>query len=146
MQTLTDKRNNTGTVKHRVLAAFMVLWISFGLQPCAMGAVDDIDCPHCPAEQMQPMAAGSDHCNPPGESSFSTAPSDCYEVEESAVGDRLGKFDCKDAGKFSAAIDVSESLFSIRFDAFSINAAGPPGQSPRAQPIPLHILYCVYRD
>jgi len=146
MLNLTDKRHDKGPAKHGVLAVFVALWISIGLQPCAMAAVDDVDCPRCPAEQMQPMVAGSDHCNPPGELSFSNAPSDCYEVEESAVGDRFGKIDLEDAGKFSAAIDVSEPLFSSRFDASSINAAGPPGQPPRARPIPLHILYCVYRD
>jgi hypothetical protein len=146
MRIQTNKRHNERLAKHPVLAVFVAFWIGLGLQPCAVAAVDDVDCPHCPAEQMQPMAAGSDHCNPLAESSSSSAPSDCYEVEEFAVDGRSGKFDSKNDGKFSTAIVASEPFEAIRFDASSRNAVGPPGQAVRARPIPLHILYCVYRD
>ena len=146
MRKVTDKRHNGGTAKHRVLAVFIALWVSLGLQPCAVADIDDVDCPHCPAEQMQPMAAGSDHCNPASESSFSSAPSDCYEAEASAVDGRLAKIDSKDADQFSPAIPAREPFDSIRFNVTSSNAVGPPGQGVRAGAIPLYILYCVYRD
>ena len=146
MRILTEKRHNEGTAKRRVLSVFVALWVSLGLQPCAVAASSDVDCPHCPPEQEQPMAAMSDHCDPKSESSLASAPSDCYEVEESAIDGRLGKIDFKDAGKFSAAIPTSEPFVSIRFDTCSSNAVDPPDRAARARPIPLHILYCVYRD
>ncbi len=145
MRNLTDKRHDEGAAKRRGLAVFAALWISLGLQPCAMATVSDVDCPHCPAEQVQPMAAGSDHCEPQGESSSGTL-SDCFEAEESAVNGRLGQSDGKDAGKFSAAIPTGEPFLSIPFDICSNKAVDPPNQAVRARPIPLHILYCVYRD
>ncbi len=146
MRILTDKRHTVGTAKRRVLSVMVALWVSLGLQPCAMAAVGDVDCPQCPPEQEQPMAAVGEHCDPQGHPSFSSAPSDCYTLEESAIDGRLGKIDFKDDGKFSAAIPISEPFVAIRFDASSRNAVGPPGQAVRARPIPLHILYCVYRD
>ncbi len=144
MRILTDKRHNVGTAKRRVLSVLVALWVSLGLQPCAVAAVGDVDCPQCPPEQEQPMAAMSEHCDPQGHSSFSSAPSDCYTLEESAVDGRLGKIDCKDDGKFSAAIPAGEPFVAIRFDTCSSNVVDPPDRA--ARPIPLYILYCVYRD
>lgn len=142
----TNKRNKNRTVYGRAFGVLVVLFASLGLQPCAVAAVSDTDCPHCPVEQMQAMVAASEHCDPLAGSSSSSGPSDCYEVEESAVDGRLGKFDFKDDGKFPVAIPPSEPFDAIRFDASSRNAVGPPDQAVRARPVPLHILYCVYRD
>jgi hypothetical protein len=146
MRKLTDKRYNEGTVKRRVLGVFVALWLSLGLQPCAVAAAGDVDCPHCPTEQEQSMAAMVEHCDPQNGSSYSSAPSDCYEVEESAVDGRLGQVDFKDAGTVLVAIPSSEPFASIRFDSCSSNVVDPPDRAARARPIPFHILYCVFRD
>lgn len=146
MWKLTDKRYNEGSAKRRVLGVFVALWLSLGLQPCAVASIEDVDCPHCPTGQEQPMAAMGEHCDPQNGSAHSSAPSDCYEVEESAVDGRLGQVDFKDAGKVLVAIPSSEPFAAIRFDSCSSNVVDPPDQAVHVRPIPLYILYCVYRD
>ena len=34
----------------RVFGLFVAVWVSLALQPCAVAAVSESDCPHCPSE------------------------------------------------------------------------------------------------
>ena len=59
MKFTNNKRNSKGMASSRMLYAFLMLWVSLGIQPCAVAAVGDADCPHCPPEETH--SDGHDH-------------------------------------------------------------------------------------
>ena len=145
MKFSTNKRNKNRTVYSRAFGVLVVLWASLGLQPCAMAAVGDTGCPHCPPEQEQVMLAHGSHSN------AMTKPSPCVgmqsmvcDADETAINSRTGKIDDHDTGVFVAAVSTLDPVFPVASDTVVGVSSDPPGRC-RSE-VPLHILYCVYRD
>ena len=145
MRLSTDKRNKNRTVYSRAFGVLVVLWASLGIQPCAVAAVDDAGCPHCPPEQGQPMATHGSLSDGMTESSpCVSAASIVCEVDEAAIDSRIGKIEADDAGTFVVAAPAMEPIFPVASDAVVGVPYDPPAR--RRSAVPLHILYCVYRD
>lgn len=144
MSFLASTRGKRGAARRRVLGVFVAMWVSLGLQPCAVAAVSDVECPHCPPEHEHAMAAAHDHGHSNTESSGRGTQSACCEADDAAIDTRWGKIEDKDAGDFSAAIPASEPAISLRHDAYSGSAVDPPDRGRSS--IRLHVLYCVYLD
>ncbi len=144
MRRSTNKRNKNRTVYSRAFGVLVVLWVSLGLQPCAVAAVNDAGCPHCPPEYELPMATHGGH------SDGVTEPSSCAgmqamicEADEAAIDSRIGKIDFDDAGDFVAAVSTTAAIIPLASDNFVAMASDPPDRHRSA--VPLHILYCIYR-
>lgn len=128
----------------RLLGVVVALWLSLGVQPCAIAAVGDLDCPHSPPAQdvaqtgMHAHHGASDASQPTGMAS------DCCETDEGALDARLAKLDLKPVGDHVTGPPASliTDLNLATFASYVI--AAPPER--RRSPVPLHILYCVYRD
>lgn len=139
----TDKQNR----KRRMLGVMVALWVSLGVQPCAAAAVSDLDCPHCPPEQEQPQNAMHKHCDPvevvKTEAGVALT-ADCCEADEGALDARQGQLDLKPVSDGLAGPPTSlltgPTLAAVARQSVTV----PPDWRP--SPVPLHILYCVYRD
>lgn len=131
MSLLTTLRQRRVRGASSSLGAFVLVWLSMVLQPCAMalGSDTDYDCPHCPPQQNeQPCELGEPDCN---------------HVHKYNVDGRTAQAKVKDAPQDSPMI-VGElfafipSVHTARVDDVSRQAIPPPyGPS-------LNILYCVY--
>lgn len=145
MRLLTNKRDQNHTASRRASAMLVVFLVSLGIQPCAVAAVDNGGCPHCPPEQELPMATHGNHGDGISESSscVSTQSMGC-EADEAAIDSRVGKVEVNDAGIFLAAVPTTEPIFPVASDTFIGMALDDPARHRSA--VPLHILYCVYRD
>ena len=145
MRLLANKRHQKRTVRSRAFAVLAVLWVSLGIQPCAIAATDDEGCPHCPPEQIQTMAAHDGHSDGVSESSSCVSVQAMLcEVDEAAIDSRSGKVEVDDAGIFVPVAPTFEQTFPVIRDTIVGVAFDPPARHRSA--VPLHILYCVYRD
>lgn len=121
-----------------------VVWVSLGLQPCAVAAVADTDCPHQAREEAAPMAH-HDHGAAQDDSLCDVAESPCCEAGAVTLVDgRSNPAKGDDGGDF----EEPPPTFDIRLPgepdrppdkAVEAAAAPPPTR-------PLHVLHCVYLD
>lgn len=145
MRLLTNKRDQNRTASSRAFGLLVVFLVSLGIQPCAVASVDNGGCPHCPPEQEQPLAMHGNHSDGTTEpSSCASAQTMVCEADEAAIDSRIGKVEVDDAGIFLAAAPTTASIFPVASDTFIGLALDDPARHRSA--VPLHILYCVYRD
>ena len=145
MRPSRDKRNKNRTLHSRAFGVLVVLWVSLGFQPCAVAAVNDPGCPHCPPGHEQPTATHGGHSDGMAEtSSCAGMQSMICEADEAVIDSRIGKIDDNDAGVVVAALATTAAINPVASDAFVAIASDPPER--RRSAIPLYILYCVYRD
>lgn len=131
----------------RVFGLLIAVWVSLVLQPCAIAAVSDRDCPHCPMEVEAALAAIEDHCNPAGKTkaddgtSLPSAQSDCCDLDDGIVNVRVDNTgDDDDLTIFPTCVPASQ--FRLGPCEESGNATGPP--DPTGGSVSLYVLKCVY--
>ena len=133
----------------RLFGLFAALWVGLALQPCAIAAVSEHDCPHCPPQAEEKAAPHESHCDPvarvaPGKPPHCDAvQADCCDLEPGTVN---GRADTTDADDETAALPASEPATYPDPGpcADPGNKPGPP--EPSGGSVPLHVLKCVYLD
>lgn len=141
MMALTGKRTRT----RRLFGVMAALWVSLGVQPCAIAAVSDLDCAHRAPSQEQSHGGMHEHHSASDSSGQSSEmASDCCESDEGTVGARQAFQDLKPVGDGIAGPPSSFINISRPMALVSAVKADPPDRLGSA--IPLHILYCVYLD
>ncbi len=131
----------------RVFGLLVAVWVSLALQPCAVAAVSDHECPHCPIEVEAAPAADEDHCNPAGKNkaddgtSVPSGQSECCDLDDGIVNVRIDTTgDDDDLSILPTSVPASQ--FRLGPCEESGNATGPP--DPTGGSVPLHVLNCVY--
>ena len=140
-------QQHTRSGKTRVLGLMVAVWVSLALQPCAVAAVSDEKCPHCPMEVEAVPAAIEDHCNPAATTkehdskSYPSAHSECCDLDEGIVNVRVDTpGDDDDITALPTCVPASQ--FRLGPCEEPGNATGPP--DPTGGSVPLHVLKCVY--
>ena len=128
---------------NKLLSALLVLWVNLALQPCAIAAGEDHDCPHCPPAHDEGMSAHRGHH---GEKE-ATQPcaamqSDCCDELPSNVGPRDADKKVRDFADQPAVIAEQSAWLDTITTGRPVSATGPP--APVAASPPLHVLHCVY--
>ena len=130
----------------KAFGLLVAVWVSLALQPCAVAAASDHDCPHCPVEVEAAPAAIDDHCNPAGKikaddgTSLPSAQSDCCDLDNGIVNVRLDTSGDDDVTFLTTSVPASQ--FRLGPCEESGNATGPP--DPTGGSVSLHVLKCVY--
>jgi hypothetical protein len=141
----TDNRR-TAPATRRVIGLFAAAWVSLALQPCAIAAPSEHDCPHCPEEAGVADADAHHHHGADEAASAdlsptcSTAQADCCELDEGIVNLRTATIDLDDEPPALLA-DAPFPGSVVRADREPGNATGPP---PPAESVPIHVRHCVY--
>ena len=144
MKFTNNKHNSKGTVSSRMLYVLLALWVSLGIQPCAVAAVSDADCPHCPPEETFAIAPENDHCGGGAEQAFdATASNECCDADDGAIDTRYSTVDLKDLHDVAAAPPSAVGTPWSRRTIENFPVVDPPDQ--RLSRVPLYILNCVYR-
>lgn len=125
----------------------VAVWVGLGLQPCAVAAVSEHECPHCPTEVEAAPAAVEDHCNPVGKTkvddgkNYPSAQSECCDLDEGIMNVRVDTSgDDDDTTVLPTSVPASQ--FRLGPCEESGNATGPP--DPTGGPVSLYVLKCVY--
>ncbi len=138
---------NKGSKCRSLFAGIVALWVCLGIQPCAVAAVSEADCPHCPPELPVPEPEQSSHCG--GSVKAADAPhvivaEECCEADDGAIDARTASFELNPAYDVSAVLpDVVRLAWSAGYTpvvptrTLSLRRCSPPS---------LHKLHCVYRD
>mgnify|MGYP001826465287 CR=1 FL=1 len=140
-------QQQTKSRRTRAFGLLVAVWVSLALQPCAIAAVSDHECPHCPVEVEATPAAIEDHCNPAGKikaddgRSLPSAQSDCCDLDNGIVNVRLDTSGDHDDATFLPT-SVPASQFRLGPCEDSGNATGPPDST--GGPVPLYVLKCVF--
>ena len=131
----------------RLLGLFAAVWVSLVLQPCAVAAVSESDCPHCPPEVEAQAAAIESHCNPAAKATPDEMPNcdsvqaECCDLDEGIVNVRADtNHGDDDSTVLPTSVPASQPSLGPCGD--SGNAAGPP--EPSGGSVPLYVLKCVY--
>ncbi len=145
MATGTHKRRAT-TVTGKVIGLFATVWVSLALQPCAVAAAAEHDCPHCPTE-IEAMGETAHRHHGSGEGASTAAgdcasmQADCCDLGERIVSVRLADSDLDDPpAVLPPTVPGSDGDVTPRRDGSK--ATGPP--RPSWGRVPLHVLNCVY--
>jgi hypothetical protein len=141
----TDNRR-TATATRKVIGLFAAAWVSLALQPCAMAAPAEHDCPHCPEETGASETAAHHHhgadqaAAADAGASCTAAQADCCELDEGIVNLRTATIDLDDEPPALLA-DAPPPGSLVRADREPGKATGPP---PPAESVPIHVRNCVY--
>ncbi len=148
-----------GKRRRRLWPLVAALWTAIGLSPCALAAVGNLDCLHCPAENSSAghygHAAGDMHAMhgenaAAGHGTAGHAPGsgdcgdDCLDADESLVDARSVKSSSKDSGEILAIAALAQDPTGLVFAASTGGVDPPP-----VVPVPrerLHAIHCVYLD
>ena len=153
---MTYERDSNAT-RHsrprRLWSLVAALWVAVGLSPCALAAVGDLDCLHCPDEagasgHAMHAAHGDPADNKHDASGHGDAAGDCgddcLDAGESLVDARNFKSSTKDADdNFSVAVGAWQAI------TLACEAATGGVDPPAVSPVPsarLHAIHCVYLD
>lgn len=144
MKFTAHKRKSKDTMSGRILYALVVLWVSVGLQPCAVAEVSDADCPHCPPAETHSIAPENEHCGGHTEATFDAIVSnECCDADDGAIDTRYNTIDLKDFGDV-APPPLNAGPPSPFWIVQRIPVVDPPDR--RRSSVPLYILNCVYRN
>ncbi len=138
-----DRRKSKGTARSRALYALLALWVGLGIQPCAVAAVSDSDCPHCPPTEESLVSPEDEHCGGADPTLNASAPSECCDADDGAIDSRSSTVDQKD---LHDVVDVPVLGFSVAWPLPTIARfmiVDPPDRHRSV--IPLFIKHCVYR-
>jgi len=129
-----------------LLGVVVALWVGLGIQPCAVAAVSDHGCPHCPLALEQDASHAGDHLCASEilqfDESCVSAQAECCDIDEGTIDVRSGQQDLDDYDGFLPLLPTSASELLTHPDDPSDGAADPPGYSGGS--VSLHVLYCVY--
>ncbi len=144
MSLVANIRQRQQTWARRALGLFVAVWLNLALQPCAMAleAMQDNDCPHCPAAQTHEH--GGTHAGMGHDMPCASAAADCSFSEDLNHDGRSGQLKLKDA-QFDSPIAISSGALALPYGNpvdfrprpryASVHAGAPP---------PLNVLHCVY--
>ena len=143
---LFDKRNR-GSKRRSLFTGLVALWVCLGIQPCAVAAVSDADCPHYPPELPAPEPEQASHCG--GSAKAADVPhavvaDECCEADDGAIDGRPANPEFKPAYETLAVLPDSEQL--QRIDGNTPVLPAGVLSLRRCPPVSLHKLHCVYRD
>ena len=151
--TSSDRATNRKR-QRRVWTLAAALWAAVGLSPCALAAVGDLDCLHCPVESGASGHAGHgdaatdhghDEAPAAGHSSAgSDCGDDCRDSGDSLVDARGFKSTSKDSGDVLAVPFAPRYFIELHVDA-EATGLDPPGDHPVSR-TRTHALFCVYLD
>lgn len=131
----------------RIFGLFVAVWVSLAVQPCAVAAVSESDCPHCPPEIEAVAPTTESHCNPAANISHDEQPNcdsaqaACCDVDEGIVNVRVDTNGLDD-NSTGLPLSALASHPDIGLCGAPENAAAPP--EPSGATVPLHVLKCVY--
>jgi hypothetical protein len=132
------------------------LWTAVGLSPCALAAVGNLDCLHCPVEDASSGHAGHGKADThdmhrghgddvAGHAAVgSDCGDDCGDSGDSLVDARGFKSTSKDAGDVLAVPFARRDFAQLRVAART-TGLDPPRHNPVRRERP-HALFCVYLD
>ena len=141
----TDKYRKESRTRN-ALGLMLAVWVSLLVQPCAVAAVSDQECPHCPVPAEAASEPERNHCGSIIASSeevvsCASAQADCCDFEEGIINLRVELPDLdEDNSVFPVSVPVSH-LYHGPCEK-SGNAADPPEASGGS--VPLHVLKCLY--
>lgn len=159
---MTYKSSDTATNRkpqRRLWLLAAALWAAIGLSPCALAAVGNLDCLHCPVEGAAPGHAGHGDAgmhHGHGEASdavqaaaghspaASDCGDDCRDGGDSLIDARGFKSTSKDAGDVLAVPFAPRHFVKLRIAA-QTTGVDPPRHHPVPHERP-HALFCVYLD
>ena len=144
MNTATGHSERRRTATGRLLAVLGVFWLNLVLAPCALAFAAEHDCPHCPPEQMEEMAAHHGHHGEEAGSGCGTMMPGCDDIGTYAHEGRLAQPKLKDK---SEPVPMAPPAFPdapVATAVYVTTAADPP--DPVEAFPPLHLLNCVFLD
>lgn len=141
MSAISSLRQTRAGKARRLLGVLAVLWFNMAVQPCAMAADDDHDCPHCPPAHENTMAGHHAHGASDAKMPCAALEAQCADVGDVSVETRaeLNPGDLDQPVWF-----VTDTIPTLQPVAPRIvgHATDPPdicGTSP-----PTHLLNCVF--
>ena len=120
----------------RTCAVFVAVWINLAFQACAMGAMPDDDCPHCPP--------GMHDSEMPMESMVPMVPMDCIVIDSIDEPSLVGPASKSDSGVKGLELAVHGSSSAV--PALLTHDITPHRYKSvhYVHGPPLNVLYCVY--
>ena len=144
MNTATRNNTRTRTATGRLLGVLGVFWLNLVVAPCALAFGAEHDCPHCPPEQMDDMAAHHGHHGEATGAGCDALMSDCDDLGTYTNEGRFAQLKLKDHAEPESMAPPPFPDFAIDTVGFVTTAADPP--DPVAAFPPLHQLNCVFLD
>lgn len=128
----------------RLLGVLGVFWLNLVVAPCAMALGTEHDCPHCPPEMSDEMAAHHGHHQDSAGSGCDALMSDCDDLGNYANEGRFAQLKAKDKTDPVAMAPPTlpdTPLAIARVGTATVVPPDPVGAFP-----PLHLLNCVFLD
>ena len=144
MNTATRNNRRTRTATGRLLGVLGVFWLNLVVAPCAMAIGAEHDCPHCPPEMGDEMAAHHGHHQDDAASACDALMSDCDDLGTYANEGRFAQLKLKDKSDPVAMAPPTLPGTPIAEVRFVVTTADPP--DPVGAFPPLHLLNCVFLD
>lgn len=144
MNTTTRNNRRTRTATGRLLGVLGIFWLNLVVAPCAMAFGAEHDCPHCPPEMSDEMAAHHGHHQESGASGCDALISDCDDLGSYANEGRSAQPKLKDKTDPVPMVPpaLPDTPVAIaRFVSATEQPPDPVGTFP-----PLHLLNCVFLD
>ena len=131
-------------------AGFVVVWLNFALQPCAMAFEEsnDHECPHCPPAHTSDHGdhAMPGHSPASSESPCATSSIDCSLIDDFRYDGRNTELKLKNAPS-DVPVAVHPGIGPIPQPRSIAEVRWHPTRSPPpGKQTPLNVLYCVYLD
>jgi hypothetical protein len=144
LNTATRNSKRTRTATGRLLGVLGVFWLNLVIAPCAMAFSAEHDCPHCPPEMSDEMAAHHGHHQDDAASACGALMSDCDDLGTYANEGRFGQLKLKDKTDPVAMAPPAPPASPVTTAQFVSTTAAPP--DPVGSSRPLHLLNCVFLD
>ena len=144
MNTATRNNRRTRSATGRLLGVLGVFWLNLVVAPCAMAFGAEHDCPHCPPEMSDEMAAHHGHHQDDAASACDALMSDCDDLGTYANEGRFAQLKLKDKTDPVAMAPPTlpdTPVAAARFVPARADPPDPVGAFP-----PLHLLNCVFLD
>ena len=135
------RRESSASATRRLLGVLIALWINMVVQPCAMAAEAEHDCPHCPPAHHEQMAGHHGHGAEKHARPCAALEAQCGDIGDISVESRgSAQPDDLDQPDALAARIIPEHAAVDRLVAS--RATGPPLLLSGTPPI--YILNCAY--
>lgn len=144
MNTTTRNNRRTRKATGRLLGVLGVFWLNLVVAPCALAFGAEHDCPHCPPEMSDEMAAHHGHHENRTASACDALMSDCDDLGTFAHEGRCAQLKLKDKTDpvpMAAPALPDTPLAIARYAMATYDPPDPVGAFP-----PLHLLNCVFLD
>ena len=144
MKTATSNSKRTLTATGRLLGVLGVFWLNLVVAPCAMALSAEHDCPHCPPEHMEAMAAHHGNHGEAAGADCDGLMADCDDLGTFAHEGRSGQPKLKDKAD---PVPMAPPAMPVAAHApvdLVTTAADPP--DPVGAFPPRHLLNCVFLD